>query len=79
MITVVIQSNTTATVTRTPGVFARLFLGQQETTREVFDSGWHGWVYRHDDRSVEPAVEAAIERALTNRAVEQRFNDLVRR
>ena len=79
MISIVIQSTAVVTVTRSPGIFARLFLGQQETTREAFDSGLGQWVWRDDDRFVEPDVDDAIEREFTRRAVLQRFAERVRR
>jgi hypothetical protein len=79
MISIVIHSPTVVTVTHSPSFLARWLLGHQETTREAFDSGLHGWIYRHDDRSVEAHVEAQIERAITRRAVEQRFESRVRR
>lgn len=79
MISVVIQSPTVVTVTRSPGAFARLFLGSQERTREAFESGYGSWVYRDNDAFVEPDVDDAIERALTQRAVQARFEGMVRR
>lgn len=77
MISVVIQSNTTVTVTRSPGVFARLFLGRQETTRTAFDPGYLQWVWLDDNTYVEPDVDAAIDRAFIQRAVRTKFLESV--
>lgn len=79
MISVVIQSNNSATVTRTPGLLARMFLGRQEPTREVFNAGLEQWIYADDNTFVEPDVEDAVERAFTLRAVRARRDALVRR
>ena len=73
-ISVLVHSQTSVTVTRTPGFFARL-LGYEETTRfarlvkvSPVQSEW----FYPDDREVEPDTAEAIERAVTEYVARQR-------
>lgn len=79
MISIVVHSPGVVTVTRSPGVFARLFLGRQDTSRKVTDMGFSGWVYNDTGCEVEPAVDEAIEREVTRIAVRDRLDQMVRR
>lgn len=75
-ISVVVHSSSLATVTRTPGWFARWFLGAHETTRLVKDDGLGNWYYTHNNTFVEQDVDDAIEKEFALRAAQDR---LVRR
>lgn len=79
MISIVIQSDHDVTVTRSPGILSRLLLGRRESTRSAWNAGLHGWIYLDDNREVEADVDEAIERAITKRALWDRFEKLVRR
>jgi hypothetical protein len=78
-LSIVIHSNTTATVTRTPSWLERWLLGRTESTRAVSGGPLHGWFYDDTDREVEVRISDAIERVLTVRAVRARHERLVRR
>lgn len=67
MISVTVHSAVSVTVTRTPGWFARVLLGREETVRDARQTrvlgGGLGWIY-DDDRDAEPEVAEAIEWAM---------------
>lgn len=62
-ISIVIHSNATATVTRTPSWLARLLFGSRETTREaqlVRGIGGHAWLYSETNREVRERQERLV-------------------
>lgn len=79
-LSIVIHSSTTATVTRSPAWWERWLLGREECTVGVmrtrlvgYDHGrpLYGWTYA-DNKPVDRRTEAALDRALTLRAVRER-------
>lgn len=83
-ISIVIHSDTAATVTRAPSWLERWLLGRTESTVSATwrdglrFPGAYGWLY-DTGRQVEPRVVDAIERTLTLCAVRARRESLVRR